>query len=124
LKSWCAIWEPTADGDVKVLNDTADYYRFFDATPQAEFLYSCVKKTIEEDLPRETDFLHRHDQFRAQIEEIIDMPNRTSDLLLQFLRQNGGRLSQRARENEFAKMTDAEVATAEQAYVTAFADDQ
>ena len=39
-----------------------------------------MKKTIEEDLPRETDFLHRHDQFRAQIEEIIDMPDRTSDL--------------------------------------------
>ena len=50
-------WEPTADGNVKVLNDTADYYRFFDATPHAEFLYSRVKKTIEEDLPRETDFL-------------------------------------------------------------------
>jgi hypothetical protein len=83
-----------------------------------------VKKTIEEDLPRETDFLNRYDQFRAQIEEIIDMPDRTSDLLFQFLWQNGGRLSQRARENEFAKMTDAEVITAEQAYATAFADDQ
>jgi Fic family protein len=117
-------WEPTADGNVKVLNDTADYYRFFDATPHAEFLYSCVKKTIEEDLPRETDFLHRYDQFRARIEEIIDMPDRTSDLLFQFLRQNGGRLSKRARENEFAKMTDAEVSTAEQAYAAAFADDR
>ena len=83
-----------------------------------------MKKTIEEDLPRETDFLHRYDQFRAQIEEIIDMPDRTSDFLFQFLRQNGGRLSQRARENEFAKMTDAEVTTAEQAYATALADDQ
>ena len=83
-----------------------------------------MKKTIEEDLPRETDFLHRYDQFRAQIEEIIDMPDRTSDLLFQFLWQNGGRLLQRARENEFAKMTDAEVITAEQAYATAFADDQ
>lgn len=117
-------WEPTTDGNVKVLNDTADYYRFFDATPQAEFLYSCVKKTIEEDLPRETDFLRRYDQFRVRIEEIIDMPDRTSDLLFQFLRQNGGRLSKRARENEFAKMTDAEVTITEQAYATAFGNDQ
>lgn len=114
-------WEPTTDGNVKVLNDTADYYRFFDATPHAEFLYSCVKKTIEEDLPRETDFLRRYDQFRARIEEIIDMPARTTDLLFQFLRQNGGKLSKRARENEFAKMTDAEVTTAEKAYAEAFA---
>jgi Fic family protein len=117
-------WEPTADGNVKVLNDTAGYYRFFDATPHAEFLYSCVKKTIEEDLPRETDFLRRYDQFRGQIEEIIDMPARTSDLLFRFLRQNEGRLSKRARENEFEKMTDAEVSTAEQAYAAAFADDR
>jgi Fic family protein len=120
----CIQWESTPDGNVRVLNDITDYYRFFDATPHAEFLYSCVKKTIEEDLPRETDFLHRYDQFRANIEEIIDMPDRTSDLLFHFLRQNGGRLSKRARENEFAKMTDAEVTTAEQAYAAAFAGDQ
>jgi hypothetical protein len=44
-------WEPTQDGNVHVKNDTADFYRFFDATPHAEFLYACVKKTIEEDLP-------------------------------------------------------------------------
>lgn len=113
-------WEPTADGNIRVLNDTADYYRFFDATPHAEFLYSCVKQTIEEDLPRETDFLRRYDQFRARIKEIIDMPARTSDLLFQFLRQNDGRLSKRARENEFAKMTEVEVTTAEQAYAEAF----
>src|SRR6266851_7280784 len=116
-------WEPTTDGNVKVLNETADYYRFYDATPHAEFLYSCVKKTIDEDLPHETDFLRRYDQFRARIEEIIDMPDRTSDLLFRFLRQNGGRLSKRAREDEFAKMTDAEVTTAEQAYATAFEND-
>jgi Fic family protein len=117
-------WKPTTDGNVKVLNETADYYRFYDATPHAEFLYSCVKKTIDEDLPHETDFLRRYDQFRARIEEIIDMPDRTSDLLFRLLRQNGGRLSKRAREDEFAKMTDAEVTTAEQAYATAFENDR
>ena len=81
-----------------MLNDTADYYRFFDATPHAEFLYSRVKKAIEEDLPRETDFLRRYDQFRARIEEIIDMPARTSDLLFQFLRQNDGKLKESSCE--------------------------
>lgn len=38
----------------------ADYYRFFDATPHAEFLYECVRKTIEKDLPREAEFLGRY----------------------------------------------------------------
>src|SRR5208283_5957381 len=99
-------WAPTADGNLKVLNDTSDFYRFFDATPHAEFLYACVKQTIEEELPRETAFLERYDQFRGRIETIVDMPDRTIDLLFHFLHQNGGRLSRRAREHEFAQMTE------------------
>src|SRR5216683_1641520 len=118
-------WEPTPDGNVRVLNDTADYYRFFDATPHAEFLYACVRKTIEEDLPHETDFLRRYDQFRARIQNIVEMPDNTIDLLFRFLQQNGGRLSKRAREQQFERMTDSEVASAEEAFAASFgADDQ
>lgn len=113
-------WEPTPDGNVNVLNETADYYRFFDATPHAEFLYACVQKTIEEDLPRETDFLRRYDQFRERVQRIVDMPDATIDLLFRFFRQNGGKLSRRAREQEFAQMTEAEVTSAEEAYRTTF----
>ena len=113
-------WEPTAQSNVNVLNDTGDFYRFFDATPHAEFLYACVKQTIEEDLPRETEFLKRYDQFRARIEAIADMPERTIDLLFRFLHQNAGRLSKRAREGEFAQMADGEVAAAEAAYAASF----
>lgn len=113
-------WEPTEDGNVRVLNDTADFYRFFDATPQAEFLYSCVKKTIDEDLPREAEFLAGYDRFRASIEAIVEMPDRTADLLFHFLDQNGGRLSQRAREKEFARLTEAEIAAMEKAYLDSF----
>jgi len=69
-------WQPTEDGNVRVVNNTADFYRFFDATPYAEFLYSCVQKTINEDLPREADFLARYDRFQARIEAIADMPER------------------------------------------------
>ena len=98
-------WKPTEDGNVEVLNDTADFYRYFDATPQAEFLYSCVRKTVEEDLPEEADYLRRYDAFRARVEAIVDMPDRTVDLLFRMLRQNKGRLSKRAREKEFAKLT-------------------
>ena len=109
-------WQPTADGNVEVLNDTADFYRFFDATPHAEFLYACVRKTIEEDLPRETQFLLHYDQFRGRVETIVDMPDRTIDLLFRFLHQNGGQLSKRAREQDFAQLTEAEAAAAEDAY--------
>jgi Fic/DOC family len=113
-------WEPTEDGNVHVKNDTADFYRFFDATPHAEFLYACVKKTIEEDLPRETAFVADYDEFRARIEALVDMPDRTIDLLFRFLHQNNGRLSKRARTEEFAKMADAEVGASEEAYAELF----
>lgn len=115
-------WQPTADGNVDVRNDTADFYRFFDATPHAEFLYACVKKTVEEDLPREAEFLKRYDRFRTRIEGIVDMPDRTIDLLFHFLHQNEGRLSRRAREKEFGQLTDAEVSSVEAAYLASFPD--
>lgn len=115
-------WQPTADGNVDVRNDTADFYRFFDATPHAEFLYACVKKTVEEDLPREAEFLKRYDRFRTRIEGIVDMPDRTIDLLFHFLHQNEGRLSRRAREKEFGQLTDAEVSSVEASYLASFPD--
>ena len=112
----CVQWEPTDRGNVRVLNDTGDFYRFFDATPHAEFLYGCVRRTIEQDLPQETSFLRAYDAFCARVGEVVDMPANTMDLLFRFLQQNGGRLSQRAREHEFAALTDAEAERIERAY--------
>uniref|UniRef100_UPI0035622F16 Fic family protein n=1 Tax=Puniceibacterium confluentis TaxID=1958944 RepID=UPI0035622F16 len=116
-------WEATEKFNVRVLNDTGDFYRFFDATPQAEFLYSCVQKTIEVDLPYETAFLRNYDVFRGQLEAIVDMPDRTIDLLFRFLQQNGGTLSSRARTNEFTALSDAEAARIEGAYRETFGAD-
>ena len=113
-------WRPTRDGNVEILNDTADFYRYFDATPQAEFLYSCVKKTVEEDLPEETTYLRRYDAFCAAVEGIIEMPGRTIDLLFRMLRQNKGKLSKRAREKEFAKLTEAEIDKIKSTYASIF----
>jgi hypothetical protein len=113
-------WEALPDGNVRVLNDTADFYRFFDATPHAEFLYGCVRKTIEEDLPNETKFLESFDRFRTGIEAIVDMPDRTLNNLFGFLRQNSGQLSKRAREKEFAALTADEIKRVEGVYAGTF----
>jgi hypothetical protein len=109
-------WEPTAASNIRVLNDTGDFYRFFDATLHVELLYACVRQTVEEDLPNETDFLQSYDRFQSQIAVIVDMPNRTSDLLFHFLQQNDGRLSKRAREGEFSALTEAETKQVEAIY--------
>ncbi len=116
-------WQPTEDGNVRVLNDTGDYYRFFDATQHTEFLYDCVRRTIEQDLPHETEFLRRYDRFRSRLDSMIDMPDRTVDLLFRFLHQNQGRLSKRAREKEFAALTEQETAQVEDVYGQIFGDD-
>jgi len=114
-------WRPTDGGNLEVLNDTADFYRYFDATPQAEFLFACVRKTIEEDIPEEADYLSRYDTFKERVVTIIEMPDRTVDLLFRMLRQNNGRLSKRARSREFAKLRDDEVKRLEEAYGETFA---
>ena len=102
-------WQPTDEGNVEVLNDTADFYRFFDATPHAEFLYKCVRRTVEEDLPTEADYLGRHDRAIRRIMGRVEMPDRTADKFLLFVRQNGGSLPERRRKREFAPLADQEV---------------
>ena len=113
-------WEPTETFNVQVLNDTGDFYRFFDATPHAEFLYACVQRTIKQDLPYETQFLRRYDEFRRRIDNMIDMPERTVDLLFRFLSQNDDTLSKRAREKEFSALTEEEIAQIEAIYADVF----
>ncbi len=109
-------WRPTDRGNVEVLNDTGDFYRFFDATPHAEFLFACVAQTIDHDLPAETRFLRAYDGFKSRVSGLIDMPDRVLDLLFRFLHQNGGRLSGRARAKEFAALADEEADRIEAIY--------
>jgi len=102
-------WRPTPERNVEVLNDTADLYRYYDCTQAAEFLYACVLRTVEQDFPREIDYLRRHDEAMARIHEMIEMPDRLVQNLILFIRQNDGTLSKRKREKEFYKLTDEEV---------------
>ena len=116
-------WKPTERGNVTVLNDTADFYRFFDATAHAEFLYGCVRHTVEHDLPEETKYLQQYDAFNTGVNLIVDMPERLSNLLFQFLRQNDGKLSHRSRTREFAQLTEDEISRAEALYRETFGEE-
>lgn len=116
----CIDWETTERKNVHVLNDTADYYRFFDATVQAEFLYDCVKETVIHDLPEEVDYLKAYDRFVERVQQIVDMPADTVDLLHRFLRQNDGSLSKRARTKEFAALSPVEVQEIEKIHSECF----
>lgn len=106
-------WRPTPDRNVEVLNDTADLYRYFDYTAAAEFLYGCVRHTVEHDLPREIEYLRRHDEALRRIMDTVEMPDRLAENLIMFVRQNGGSLSKKRRQSEFEALTDEEVAQLE-----------
>jgi hypothetical protein len=109
-------WETTPSLNIRVLNETRDLFRFFDATAPAEFLADSIVETIRQTLPREIEYLDRYDQAKRRIGAFLDLPDATFDLMMGFLRQNNGQLSQRARTSEFAKLTDEEAATVEAVY--------
>jgi hypothetical protein len=116
-------WQPTPDRNVDVLNDTADLYRYFDCTDEAEFLYVCVARTVEYDLPEEIEYLRRHDETLRRIMETVEMPDRLAQDLVMFIRQNAGKLPKRRRAKEFAALTDDEVNLIEAIYNDIFSED-
>ena len=109
-------WTTTPSGNVTVTNQTAPLYRYFDATRNAEFLYGCVLRTVERDLPDGLRFLALRDRFHRAGTRIIDMPERRLDALLHALRQNGGRLAGRKRKGAFERLTNEEVGAFEALY--------
>jgi Fic family protein len=113
-------WKPTLKGNVEVLNETIDFYRYFDATVQAEFLCDCILETVNEILPKEIDYLRKYDQIKSFINSYIEMPDNLVDLLINFLYQNQGKLSKRAREKEFVKLTEEETEWIEARYEEVF----
>lgn len=114
-------WEPTPSRNVRSLDDTADLYRYFDCTDAAEFLYSCVARTVEHDLPREIEYLRRHDEAKRRIMETVEMPDRLAEDLIVFVRQNGGALSSNRRTGVFDRLRDDEVSLLEEIVRDAFA---
>jgi Fic family protein len=115
-------WRPTEKNNVEVLNETIDLYRYFDATKQAEFLFECVEETVNKTLPEEVEYLRKYDLLNEFIKNYIDMPDNLIDLLIRFLTQNNGKLSKRAREKEFEKLTSPEIRAIEQKYEEIFRD--
>ncbi len=113
-------WRPTPARNVEVLNDTADLYRFIDCTDAAEFLYRCVERTVEKDLPHEIEYLKRRDEAIRRLMETVEMPDQVAEDFLMFVRQNNWTLPKKRRRSEFAALKDEEVAQLETVVREAF----
>jgi len=107
-------WRWTPSREIEVTNETAQLYRYFDATPLAEFLYGKVEETIRKDLKEELGFVAVYDAALQAIGRIVDMPDRRASLFVQLVLRNAGTLSKNKRE-QFEELTDAEVAAMEAA---------
>ena len=114
-------WRALPDGNVEVTNDTSDLYRYYDCTDEAEFLYDCILQTTEFDLPREIDYLRRHDTAVKQIINAFEMPGRTAEDIIMLIRRNGGVFPKGRRKKEFARLTENEVTTLEAIVAEGFA---
>jgi Fic family protein len=97
-----------------VLSSTDKLYRYYDATPQAEYLYEAVAETIRKDLREEIEFLEVFDKAMAAVKMIVDMPNARASLLTRFILQNHGTLSTKKRR-QFPELRDEEIARIEEA---------
>ena len=116
-------WEVTPDHNVAVLNHTLDYYRYFDATKQAEFLFDCVLDTTQRIIPEEVSYMLKYDEFKRFIDNQYEMPDKLVDTLVRFLEQNNGSLSNRARSKEFKKLKEKEILEIEKTYFEVFKED-
>ncbi len=99
-------WEPAAEGNVEVSNETKYLYQYFDATRQAEYFVDRVERTVRFSLPAELQYLHKFDEAKRRISAEMDMPDRLISLFIQFCTQNSGHLSKGKRIEYFSKMGD------------------
>lgn len=105
-----------SDGTMTVSNDTAKLYRYWDATIFAEYLYECIRETIQKDLNEELGFLTMFDKAMKATKEIVDMPNQKASLLVRMVLQNKGKLSKTKRE-KFAELSEEEIQQIEAAII-------
>ena len=110
-------WDFQPDGEMQVTNQTAALYRYFDATPQAEFLYDRLAETVREDFKKELEFLSIYDASLTAVRAVVDMPDRRASLLVKLCLQNGGRLL-KAKRPVFSELSETEITRIETALQT------
>ncbi len=112
-------YDPDAPKNPATGNDPV-YFRYFDATEQASFLYWALERTVEQDLGQEITYLLGFDAAYTALKNVLDWPAHSLDLFIRLVQQNQGTLSRTKRQSHFAWMTDDEVKRSETAVSDAF----
>lgn len=101
----------------------AMYFRYFDATEQASFLFHALERTVEHDLDAEISYLRGFDQAKRALNELTDWPAHSLDVFIQVVHQNNNKLSLNKRKSHFEWMRDDEISRFEQIVAQSFEPD-
>ena len=99
--------------NVPAVGNDEVFFKYFDATEQASFLYQALENTVENDLQDEIAFLIGFDQAKQQLNALFDWPPHTLDLLIRLVHQNNGVLSKTKKESHFEWLSEDELAKCE-----------
>ena len=106
-------WRWAPNEEIVVESDSADLYRYFDATRFAEYLYDRVTDTVRRDLKEELGFVALYDSALAEVKAVLDMPDKKASLFVRVVLENNGKLAKAKRARHFAELSDDEVANLE-----------
>ncbi|TWG82503.1 hypothetical protein L602_003600000260 [Cupriavidus gilardii J11] len=104
-----ALWDVVYIADNDFLFDFKSspmIYAHWAGQQAVSFVTQCAEAALEQSLVDEAIFIQAYDKAFDQIDREFDLPNRTINLLIQWIRQNNCRMPQR-------RLTAAEVATLE-----------
>jgi len=107
---------------VPAKGNDAVFFRYFDATEQASFLYHALYRTVEHDLDQEITYLLGYDLAKKALNELLDWPPHSMDTFIRVVHENNDRLSVNKRKSHFLWMKDEEVARAERIVAASFAE--
>lgn len=94
------LWDVTHVADNEFVFDFRSspmVYAHWDGDSAAAFVTACAELALEQSLIDETAFVQAYDKAFALIDRELDLPNRTINLLIQWIRQNHGRMPERRR---------------------------
>jgi hypothetical protein len=94
------LWDVTCVADNEFLFDfksTPHVYAHWNGETSARFVTTCAEQALAQSLIEETQFIQAYDQAFDRIDRAFNLPNRTVNLLIQWIHQNGGQMPARRR---------------------------
>jgi hypothetical protein len=95
-----ALWDVLAISDMDFVFDfrsSLQVYAHWDGSAVAGFVTRCAEQALADSLIDESAYIQAYDQAFERIDTEFDLPNRSINLLIQWIRQNQGRMPQRRR---------------------------